>query len=104
MLLIIYTMKITINTLNSRRHDLKNGEKVLLEITAKKISGNEASELYKSLIKPDIDTLMKSTSRAKNKRENILNVLNKKIGFLDGVYFNYSDKLSESEEIIEERK
>ena len=47
---------------------------------------------------------MKSTSRAKNKRENILNVLNKKIGFLDGVYFNYSDKLSESEEIIEERK
>ena len=38
-------MKITINTLNSRRHDLKNGEKVLLEITAKKISGNEASEL-----------------------------------------------------------
>ena len=104
MLLIIYTMKITINTLNSRRHDLKNGEKVLLEITAKKISENEASELYKSLIKPDIDTLMKSTSRARNKRENILNVLNKKIGCLDGAYFNYSDKLSESEEIIEERK
>ena len=78
MLLIIYTMKIIINTVNSRRHDLKNGEKVLLEITAKKISENEARELYKSLIKPDIDTLMKSTSRAKNKRENILNVLNKK--------------------------
>ena len=71
-------MKIIINTVNSRRHDLKNGEKVLLEITAKKISENEARELYKSLIKPDIDTLMKSTSRAKNKRENILNVLNKK--------------------------
>ena len=71
-------MKIIINTVNSRRHDLKNGEKVLLEITAKKISENEARKLYKSLIKPDIDTLMKSTSRAKNKRENILNVLNKK--------------------------
>ena len=71
-------MKIIINTVNSRRHDLKNREKVLLEITAKKISENEARELYKSLIKPDIDTLMKSTSRAKNKRENILNVLNKK--------------------------
>ena len=78
MLLIIYTMKIIINTVNSRRHDLKNGEKVLLEITAKKVSENEARELYKSLIKPDIDTLMKSTSRGKNKRENILNILNKK--------------------------
>ena len=71
-------MKIIINTVNSRRNDLKNGEKVLLEITAKKVSENEARELYKSLIKPDIDTLMKSTSRGKNKRENILNILNKK--------------------------
>ena len=56
-------------TVNNRRYDL-NAEKFLLEIITKQISENEAHKLYNSLIKPDADTLIKSTSRGKNKKIN----------------------------------
>ena len=63
-------------TVSNRRYDLKNAEKCLLEIIVKKISQNESRELFSSLIKPDVDMLIKSTGRGKNKRINILNILN----------------------------
>ena len=62
---------------------------------------NEACDLYDSLIKPDADTLKRSTSRGKGKRNNILTILdNIEICVFDVVYFSFSDKLSESEESI----
>ena len=86
---------------------MKNAEKLLLEIITKKFSENEARELCNSFIKPDVDTLMKSTRRGKNKKVSTLNVLNNIESifffFFDGVYLDYSDKPSESEESIAER-
>ena len=62
---------------------MKNAEKYLLEIIIKKNSKNEAQELYSSLIKPDVDTLSNALSRGKNKRNNILAILdNIKSSFL----------------------
>ena len=44
-------------------------------------------------MKPDVDTLTKSTSKGKNKRKNILNILNNiKSSVFDGLYFGYHDK------------
>ena len=92
-------------TVGGSTYDLKNSETFLLEIINKKISKNEARKLYNNLIKPDIDALIKSASRGKNKRENILNVLNNlEPVILDGVYFNYYDKPElESEKNIAEK-
>ena len=73
-------------TVSNRRYDLKNAEKCLLEIIVKKISQNESRELFSSLIKPDVDMLIKSTGRGKNKRINILNILNNiELSVFDGV-------------------
>ena len=58
------------------------------------------------MIKRDVDKLEKSKSRGKDKRNNILTVLdNIETSIFDGVYFHYSDKPSEpeSEESIEKR-
>ena len=77
----------------------------MLEILTKKICKNKALELYNDLIKPDIDALMKLTSRGKDRRENILEILNKlESTVFDGVYIHY-DKVSEreTEESIAER-
>ena len=64
------------NTANNRRYDLKNAEKILLEILTNKISKNEAHKLFSILIKPDVDTLIKSTGRGKNKRVKIYSLFN----------------------------
>ena len=83
---------------------MKNAEKCLLEIITKNVSENGAHELFNSLIKPDVDTLKKSSSKCKIKRQNILNVpSNIKLSASDGAYLNYSNKPSESEESIAER-
>ena len=58
------------------------------------------------MIKRDVDKLEKSKSRGKNKRNNILTILNNiETSVFDGVYLYYSDKPSEpeSEESIEKR-
>ena len=69
----------------------------------KKVGKNETCDLYDSLIKLDVDTLKKSTSRNKD-RNNILAILNNiEICVFDGVYFSLTDKPSESEESIAER-
>ena len=73
-----------------------------MKITTSKISVKEAFKLYSDLVIPDIATLEKS-SRSKGRRNNILNVLKNLELFFTGVYLNYSDKPSESEESIAER-
>ena len=58
------------------------------------------------MIKPDVDELEKSKSRGKDKRNNILTILNNiETSVFDGVYLHYSDTPSEpeSEESIEKR-
>ena len=77
----------------------------MLEIGTKKVSKNEARDLYDCLIKLDVDTLKKSTSRSKDKRNNILTILNNiKMCVFDNFYFIPTDKPSESEESIAERE
>ena len=82
---------------------MKNAEKFLLEIITRKISKNEACELYNNLIKPRIDMLMKSTSRSKDKITNILNILyNVESVVFNSVYLKYYNK-SEPEESIADK-
>ena len=50
-------------------------KKNLLKIIIKKISRNEALEIYISLIKPDVDTLNNELSRGRNRGNNILATL-----------------------------
>ena len=47
----------------------------MLEVTTKKISENKAQELYNELIKEDILALNKEKDKGKDKRENILRIL-----------------------------
>ena len=61
--------------MDGNKYDLKNGKNFLPGIINKKITENEARELYNNLIKPDIIALKKSTSRGKDKRNNILTIL-----------------------------
>ena len=74
-----------------------------MEITTQKIREKEALELYSDLIIPDIAALGKSKSKSKDRRNNILNVFKNLESVFTGVYLNYSDKPSESEESIAER-
>ena len=55
------------------------------------------------MVAPDITALEKSRSKGKDRRNNILNVLKNLDLVCTGVYVNYSDKPSESEESITER-
>ena len=78
-------------------------KKFLVKITTQKISEKEALKLYSDLITPDITALEKSKSKGKDRRNNILNVLKNLESVFTGVYLNYSDKSSESEQNIAER-
>ena len=107
---LISLIKHVVDNLNSDKYktsvnDLKNAEKFLLEIITKTFRENEARRLFNDLIKPDVDTLMKSTSRCKDKRSNILSTLsNVEWVVFGGLYFDYDDKPeSKSEESIAER-
>ena len=84
-------------TTNNRTHDLKNPETFLLEIITKNISENEARKLYDDLIKGDINELEKAKGKSKTKRNDILNILSNLESVFTGVYFNYKNKLEESE-------
>ena len=83
---------------------MKDAENNLLEIITKKISKNEAHKLYDSLIKADVDTLKNTSGREKDKRNNILMILdNLKSSLFEGFYFHHQDKSPETEESIAER-
>ena len=93
-------------TVYKGKYDLKNAEKYLLEIITKKTSKDEARKLYNGLIKPDIDPLKHVKGKDKNKRDNILNILNNMESILfEGVYCHYKDvpKETEYERSITER-
>ena len=74
-----------------------------MKITSAKTSEKEALELYSDLIIPEIAALEKSKGKAKDKRNNILNVLKNLESVFSSVYLNYCDKPSEPEERIAER-
>ena len=56
----------------------------------RKITKNEAKELYNELIQKDIDTLEKSKSN-KLEKHNILNILQNVGAIFTAAYFNYRD-------------
>ena len=86
-----------------KAYDLKNAKNFLVKITTQKISKKCALKLHSDLITPGITLLEKSKSKGKDRRNNILNVLKNLESVFTGVYLNYSDKPSESEESIAER-
>ena len=91
---------------DGRPSGLENAKSFLLEKGTKKIITDEARYLYDSFIKPDVDKLEKSKSRGKDKKNNLLTVLNNvEASVFDGVYLHYSDTPSEpeSEGSIEKR-
>ena len=75
----------------------------MVKITTLKISEKKAHELHSDLITPNITALEKSKSKGKDRRINILSVLKNLESVFNGVYLNFSDKPSESEEIIAKR-
>ena len=91
-------------TVNKRAYDLENAKKFLEKITTQKISENEASRLYFDLIISEIIKLQKvKGSRGKNRKKNILGVL-EKLGsiFTDPYLYYYSTSESRSESKIEQ--
>ena len=56
------------------------------------------------MITPDITALEKSKNKGKDRRNDILNVLKNLESVFPGVYLNYSNKPSGSEESISERR
>ena len=81
----------------------KNAKKFLVKITNQKISEKYALKLYSDFVTPDINALEKSKSKGKDRRNNILSVFKNLESVFSGVYLNYSDNSSESEESIAER-
>ena len=67
-----------------------------MKITTQETIEKEALKLYSDLMIPDITALNKSTSRCKNKKENILNVLKNLESPFTGVYLHY-DNVTKSE-------
>ena len=80
--------------INNVNYDLTSAKQFLLEIVTKIISGNEAGEMYKNLIKPKVDKLTSAKGRGKDKRDNILNILeNIELSIFDGYYYHCFDNL-----------
>ena len=77
----------------------------MLEIVTKKISKNEARNLYENLIESKVIELTRAKSyRGKNKRLNILNIYNNVGSSIFKVfYFHYFDKPVITKESIAER-
>ena len=70
----------------------------MLKITTKKISKNEALKLYNNLIRPDVDALKQAKCKGKNKRNNILNILNNiESSLFEGAYYHYKDVSKKTE-------
>ena len=94
------------NKINNVNYDLKSAEQFLLEIVRKENSENEARELYKSLIRPKVDKLANANGKGKDKRGDIINILdNIESIIFDGCYYHYFDKPKSktTEESIAER-
>ena len=89
--------------INNDNYDLKNVEQVLLKIVTKKISKNEAHELYKILIEPKVDKLKNAKGKRNDKTSNILNILENIEWIIFDSYYYYFDKPKITEKSIAER-
>ena len=89
--------------INNDNYDLKNVEQVLLKIATKKISKNEAHELYKILIEPKVDILKNAKGKRNDKTSNILNILENIEWIIFDSYYYYFDKPKITEKSIAER-
>ena len=81
-------------------YNLKEAENFLLDIFTKDIDENVANKLYKNMIKPSTDILIVAPDACKEKRMNIINVLNDLESVIfDSAYLNYQsmDKSKESD-------
>ena len=87
-------------TVDTNPYNFKKAQANFLEIDTKKISKDDAHNLFDSLIKPDVDVLGKATGkRGKGERNNILTILkNIELSLFEGVYYHCSDKPSEAED------
>ena len=89
---------------------MKNAKNFLVKITTQKSSEKDARKLHSDLIVPDITKLKNTKGKSKNKRNNILNVLENLESVFNGNYFHYKDEpsksesKSESEDIAEKTK
>ena len=88
-------------TVNKKVYDLENVEKLLLIIGTQKISEEDAKKLYSNLITPDIIKLTNVKSKGKNKRNNILSVLDNLESVLKGGYWHYKNEPLKSESELE---
>ena len=77
-------------TINRKTYDFKNAKIFWTELTTRKITENEAKELYNELVQKDIDALKKSKSD-KPEKHNILTILENVGAIFTGVYFHYKD-------------
>ena len=90
--------------INKDNCDLKNAEQLLLKIATENINENEARKLYENLIEPKVDKLTSAKGKGKDKRNNVLDILNNiKLGIFEGCYYHYFDKPKITEESIAER-
>ena len=92
--------------INNDNYDLTNAEQVLLEKVTKKISKNEALKLYENPIESKAVKLVKAKGRGKDKRNNILNILdNIKSIIFEGRYFHYdSSKPKKQQKKVSQRE
>ena len=77
-------------TINRKTYDFKNAKIFWTELTTRKITENEAKELYNELVQKDIDALKKSKSD-KPEKHNILTILENVGAIFTGVCFHYKD-------------
>ena len=70
---------------------MKNAKNFVEKITIQKISEKDAKKLYSDLIAPDITGLENAKGKGKNKRNNILNVLENLESVFTGVCLHYKD-------------
>ena len=94
------------STVNKKAYDLKNAKDFLEKIIIQKISEKDVKKLYSDLITSDITKLKNAKVKGKNKRNNILNVLENVESIFNGKYLHYKDEQSksESEDIAERTK
>ena len=90
-------------TVNKKFYNLKNAQTFLVNITTKKISENEARDLYSNLITPDIHQLKNAKHKSKYKKNEILDILENLESVFTGAYLYYEDVPSELEETIAKR-
>ena len=82
-------------TINRKTYDLKDAKMFWTELTKRKITKNEAKDLYNKLIQKDIHILEKSKS-SKLEKHNILNILKNVGPIFTGACYHHKDVSKET--------